>query len=64
MTESEAKEQLREERAKSAALASIIADCQSLLTDYLVPGGTDEQTTLNKLLEILDGPRWRAAKDI
>lgn len=64
MTEGEAKELLREERAKSAALTGIITDCQSILTDYLVPDGIGEKQTINKLLEILDDPRWRAAKEL
>jgi hypothetical protein len=42
----------------------IIRDCQAILTDYLVPDGIDAPTAINRLLEILDGPRGCAAVGI
>ena len=47
-----------EERHKLAL--ALIADCQNILTNYLVPDGLSEQDCLSKLLELLDGPRSRA----
>jgi len=44
-----------------AELEAIIVDCQGILTDYLPPDGIDAQAALNRLLDILDGPRSRAA---
>lgn len=38
----------------------IVLDCQKILTEYLVPDGIDANQTLNRLLEILDGPRGLA----
>lgn len=42
----------------------VITDCQAILTEYLVPGGIDAETAINRLLEILDGPRGLAAAGI
>lgn len=42
---------------------SIIEDCQRILTEYLPPDGPDAKETISRLLELLDGPRWRELKD-
>jgi hypothetical protein len=43
-------------------LRSIVQDCQKLLAAHQPPRGPDAQTTIAALLDILDGPRARAAK--
>lgn len=39
----------------------IIRDCQTILAEYLPPDGISAADAINRLLEILDGPRGRAA---
>lgn len=47
------------------AQSEIIELAQEVLTAYLVPdGGMDEDVVIDRLLEILDGPRWQAAHEL
>lgn len=44
-------------------LESLIADAQSILVEYLVPGGIDAQEAINRLLGLFDGPAQRQAQE-
>lgn len=38
---------------------ALVADAQTILTDYLIPDGLNSDQALNRLLELFDGPRQR-----
>lgn len=37
----------------------LILDAQAIVVRHVYPGGPDAQATVNELLRLLDGPRWR-----
>jgi hypothetical protein len=52
---------MREQMMRDGDPLEIIRDCQAILAEYLPPDGITANDALNRLLEILDGPRARAA---
>jgi hypothetical protein len=52
---------MREQMKRDGDPLAIIRDCQAILAEYLPPGGITGADAIDRLLEILDGPRARAA---
>ena len=44
-------------RGPNLEALAVIVDCQQLLSEYLTSGGVDANSTITKLLAILNGPR-------
>lgn len=56
----------REERLRSAleAMQRVVTDSQDVLSRYIVPDCTDDpEDIINELYGILDGSKWRNARD-
>jgi hypothetical protein len=44
-------------------LIDLVRDCQDVLATTILPENGDSDAAVNRLLEILDGPQWRACRD-
>jgi hypothetical protein len=45
-------------------LLFVISSAQRILADYVHPEGITKDQALNDLLDLLDGPPWRKARDV